>query len=135
MAKVAAGPLDFNKMLGISDDYDFYTAAEYISIDAERPSIFQNWVSNIVPFGTHMSFPGLGNFPLPMEISSTAFTEAVGYVHDDKFVGVMRLELGFKFTKLTPQTRLALAPRFGAIPEVAGITGSGRFEIELQSDL
>jgi hypothetical protein len=38
MAKVAAGPKGFNKMLGISDDYDFYTAAEYISIDAERVS-------------------------------------------------------------------------------------------------
>ena len=135
MAKVATGPWDFNKMLGISDDYDFYTAAEYISIDAERPSIFQNWVSNIVPFGTHMSIPGLGNFPLPMEISSTAFTEAVGYVYDDKFVGVMRLELSFTFTKVTSQTRMALASRFGDIPEVAGITGSGRFEIELQSDL
>jgi hypothetical protein len=122
-------------MLGISDESDFYTAAEYISIDAERPSIFQNWVSNIVPFGTQMSVPGIGNFSLPMEISSTASTEAVGYVHDDKFVGVMRLELNFTFTKVTSQTRMALASRFGDIPEVAGISGSGRFDIELQSDL
>ena len=78
--------------------------------------------------------PGLGNFPLPMEVSSTAFTEAVGYVHDDKFVGVMQLQVDFKFT-MTPQTRMALASRFGAIPEVARIVGSGHFEIELQSDL
>ena len=135
MAKVAAGPWDFNKMLGISDDYDFYTASDYISTDAEQPSIFQNWVNNIVSFGTPLSIPGLGNFPLPMEISSTAFTEAIGYVHGDKFVGVMRLELSFTFTKLTSQTRMALAPQFGNIPEVAGITGTGRFEIELQSGL
>jgi hypothetical protein len=135
MAKVAAGPLDFNKMLGISDEYDFYTAAECISTDAEQPSIFQNWFSNTVPFGTHMSILGLGNFPLPMEISSTAFTEAVGYVHHDKFVGVMRLEVSFIFTKVTLQTRMALASRFGNIPERATITGMGRFEIELQSDL
>ena len=135
MAKVAAGPFDFNKMLGISDDYDFYTAAEYISTDVERPSIFQNWVSNVVPLGTVMRVPGLGNFPLPMEISSTAYTEAVGYVHDDKFVGVMRLDLSFTFTKITPQTRMALAPQFGTIPEVAGITGTGSFEIEVQSAL
>ncbi len=111
------------------------TAAEYISTDAERPSIFQNWVSNIVPFGTHMTLPGLGNFPLPMEISSTAFTEAVGYVLDDRFVGVIRLELSFKFTKVTAQTRMAWARRFGSIPEIAGITGAGRFEIEVQSAL
>lgn len=133
MAKVAGGPFDFNKMLGVSDEYDFYTAADHISTDAERPSIFQNWVSNIVPFGKQMSIPGLGNFPLPMEISSTAFTEAIGYVRDDRFVGVMQLELSFAFTKVEPQTRMAWTSRFGDIPDVAGITGSGRFEIELQS--
>jgi hypothetical protein len=82
-----------------------------------------------------MNIPGLGSFPLPIEISSTSFTEAIGYVCDDKFLGVMRLELSFKFSKVTSQTRMALASRFGDIPEVAGITGSGRFEIELQSDL
>ena len=82
-----------------------------------------------------MTLPGLGNISLPMEISSTAMTEAVGYVHDDRFVGVMQLELSFTFTKVASQTRMALASRFGDIPEVAGITGSGRFEIELQSDL
>ena len=133
MAKVAGGPLDFHKMLGISDDYDFYTAAEHISTDPEHPSIFQNWISNTVPFGTPMNFPGLGPFQLPMEISSTAFTEAVGYVQDDKFVGIMRMELEFKLSKITLQTRMALAPKFGAIPALAWINGVGRFEIELQS--
>ncbi len=135
MTKVGVGPFDFQKMLGFSDDYDFFTAAEYLSTDAEQPSIFQNWVSNIVQFGTQMSLPGLGTFPLPMEVSSTAFTEAIGYVHDDKFVGVMRLELKFIFTKVTPQVRIALAAQFGNIPEVAQITGAGRFEVYLQSDL
>ena len=43
MAKVAGGPFDFNKMLGVSDEYDFYTAADYISVDAERPSIFSKF--------------------------------------------------------------------------------------------
>jgi hypothetical protein len=135
MAKVAGGPFDFNRMLGISDEYDFYTAAGYISIDDERPSIFQNFVSYVIPLGTHMTLPGFGNISVPMEMSSTAFTEAVGYVHDDKFVGIMRLELTFTFTKLTSQTKMALASRFGNIPEVAVITGTGRFEIEMQSGL
>jgi hypothetical protein len=135
MAKVAGGPFDFNKMLGVSDEYDFYTAADYISVDAERPSIFQNFVNYVFPLGTHMTLPGLGNISVPMEISSSATTEAVGYVHDDRFVGVMQLELSFTFTKVALQTRMALASRFGDIPEMAGITGSGRFEIELQSDL
>ena len=109
MAKVAAGLQDVNAMLGISDDYDFFTAAEFISVNPEQPSIFQNWVETNVPFGTPMNVLGLGRFPMPMEIKSTAFTEAVGYVHDDKFVGVMRLELSFRFSRLTQQTRMILS--------------------------
>ena len=135
MAKAASGPFDLNRLLGIADEYDFYTAAEYISTDIERPSIFQNLVSNTVPFGTPITVPGLGTFPMPMEVSSTAYTEAVGYVHDGWFVGTMRLELSFRFTKLTAPTRLALASQFGNIPDTAEITGVGRFEIELQADL
>lgn len=134
MAKVASGPWDFNKMLGVSDEYDFYTASDYISTNAECPSIFQNWVNTDTPLGTRMSLPGLGSFNLSMEISSTAYTQAVGYVIGDRFVGVMSLELDFNL-KLTSQLRTVLASRFGNIPETARITGSGRFEIELQSDL
>jgi hypothetical protein len=134
MAKVASGPWDFNRMLGIADEYDFYTASDYISTNAECPSIFQNRVITATPLGTRMNLPGLGNFNLPMEISSTAYTQAVGYVISDRFVGVMSLELNFNL-RLTSQLRTALASRFGNIPETARITGTGRFEIELQSDL
>lgn len=135
MAKVAAGPFDFNRMLGIVDEYDFYTAAEYISTDVERPTIFQNCVTNLAALGTQMNLPGLGQFPLPMEISSTAYTEAVGYVREDKFVGVMRLDVSFAITKITTQARMLLAARFGDIPGLARSVGSGHFELELQPDL
>ena len=135
LGKVGLGPFDFNRMLGISDEVDFYTAADHISVDAGQPSIFQNFVSYVFHLGTRMTLPGLGMISLPMEILSIAMTEAVGYVHDDRFVGIMHLESSFTFTKVSPQARIALASQFGDIPEVAGLTGSGRFEVELQSDL
>ena len=34
-----------------------------------------------------------------------------------------------------PQTRMLLSRQLGAIPETAEMTGAGRFDIELQSDL
>jgi hypothetical protein len=135
MAKVAAGVQDFNAILGISDDYDFFTAAEYLSADPERPNIFQNWVETKVPLGTPINVIGLPRFPMPLEITSTAFTEAIGYVLDNDFVGTMRIEYKFWFSKVSQQARLLLARQFGAIPDQAEMTGSGRFRVELQSDI
>jgi hypothetical protein len=134
-AKVGAGFQDFNAMLGISDEYDFFTAAQYLSDDPERPNIFQNWSSTTVPSGTVITIPGLGRYPLPFQIDSTASTEAIGYVRDDKFVGTMKLEYEFRFSKVTQQTRMLLARQFGNIPDRADMTGAGRFEVELQSDI
>ncbi len=135
MAKVAAGIQDFSAVLGISDDYDFFTAAEYLSADPEQPNIFQNWVETNVPLETPMNIVGFPRFPMPMEIKSTAFTEAIGYVQDGEFVGTMRLEYKFWFSKVSQQARMLLARQFGAIPDQAEMTGSGRFRVELQSDI
>jgi hypothetical protein len=68
-----------------------------------------------------------------LQIASTAFTEAVGYVQDEKFIGTMRLEYHFRFSKVTQQARMLLSRQFGNIPEEAGMIGPGRFEVELQS--
>ena len=80
MAKVAAGIQDFNAILGISDDYDFFTAAEFLSNDPKRPNIFQNWTETNVALGTPINIAGLPLVPMPLQTASTAFTEAIGYV-------------------------------------------------------
>jgi hypothetical protein len=58
MAKVAAGIQNFNTILGTSDDYDFFTAAEFPSNDLERPNIFQNWTETNVALGTPIDIAG-----------------------------------------------------------------------------
>lgn len=135
VAKVAAFMQELNAAIGASDDYDFFSATEYISDDPEHPSIFQNFVTNRVPAGKMISIPGMASVPMPFEMSSTAFTEAVGFVREDKFVGTMRLTYDFSFSQISPQVRMMLSRQFGHIPDRAHMMGAGRFEILIQADI
>jgi hypothetical protein len=135
VAKVAAFLQDLNAAMGISDDYDFFSATEYLSHDPEHPTIFQNQVTNVVPAGRIIRIPGLPQVPMPFEMSSTAYTEAIGFVQDDTFVGIMRLTYDFGFSNISPQARMLLARQFGPIPAAAHMTGIGRFAISIQADI
>jgi hypothetical protein len=73
--------------------------------------------------------------PMPFEMSTTAFTEAVGFVREDKFVGTMRLTYDFSFSQISPQVRMMLSRQFGHIPDRAHMMGAGRFEILIQADI
>jgi len=117
--------------MGSSEAYDFFTAAEYISEDPELPSIFQNQIVNYVPAGRMIHIPGLPPMPVPSALSTTAFTEAVGFVREDKFVGTMRFICDFNISNISP----ILTSRFGQIPSEAQITGAGRFEILVQDNI
>jgi len=48
---------------GISDDYDFFSATEYLSHDPEHPTIFQNQVTNVVPAAESFAFPACHRSP------------------------------------------------------------------------
>jgi hypothetical protein len=72
---------------------------------------------------------------MPFAISSVAFTEAVGFAIDDKFVGTMKLSYDFSFSNIPLHVRTALEQRMGHIPETAHMDGSGRFEVLLLPDL
>jgi hypothetical protein len=135
VAKVAAFMQELNAAIGASDDYDFFSATEYISDDPEHPSIFQNFETNLVPAGKMISIPGMPSVPMPFEMSTTAFTEAVGFVREDKFVGTMRLTYDFSFSQISPQVRMMLSRQFGHIPDRAHMMGAGRFEILIQADI
>jgi hypothetical protein len=135
VAKVAAIMQELNAAMGNSDDYDFFSATEYLSDDPEHPSIFQNMVTNTVPAGRVIGIPGMPRVPMPFTILSTAFTEAVGFVREDKFVGTMRLIYDFSFSNISPQVQMSLARQFGQIPATGHMTGAGRFEISVQSDI
>jgi hypothetical protein len=125
---------ELNQAMGLADGYDFLSATEYLSDDPEHPSIFQNLVQTTTPAGTLVSIPGLGNFPVPFEMSFSAFTEAVGFVDSDKFVGTIRLIYELNFSKMPAHLRYVLEARLGKIPPTAQVKGAGRFEVTLLAD-
>jgi hypothetical protein len=115
----------------LADRYDFISASEYISDDTEQPTIFQNLTTQLVPVGKQLNIPGIGKIPLPFEYSSSAFTEAVGFITGGKFVGTMRVSHDFDYSKMSPPIRQMYTGRFGNIPDHCQVTGVGRFEISL----
>jgi hypothetical protein len=135
VGKAAALMKELNAVTGVSDDYDFFSASEFLSDDPEHPTIFQNQVTTTVPVGKIMSLPGMPRIPWPLTMTSVSFTEAIGFVRDDKFIGTMNLAYDFRFSDISPQARMMLSHMFGAIPDKANMTGSGRFEISIQPDL
>jgi hypothetical protein len=135
VAKVAPLMHELNEAMGISDGSDFFSATEYLSTDPEHPTIFQNLVTTNTPAGTLLNIPGLGKIPMPFAVSCAAFTEAVGFAIDDKFVGTMKLSYDYTFSKIPPHERAALELRMGPIPDTAHMDGSGRFEVFLLEDL
>lgn len=113
------------------DDYDFYSASEYISSDVENPSIFQNFVDLSTPKGTLFSLPGMGPVPTPFDYRMRAFTEAVGFVEGNRFKGTLRLDYDITFTGLEPMMRTILEAQIGRLPEQAEMIGAGSFDLEV----
>jgi len=124
-----------NSAMGIPDSYDFFSATDYLSDDPDRPTIFQNFVKGIVPAGSSFPFPGIKRVVMPFEMTYTQITEAVGYVRENTFVGTMSFINDFNFSKISPEFRNNVFRQLGQIPDTAHITGTGRFEISIQSDI
>ena len=72
---------------------------------------------------------------MPFEMTYTQITEAVGYVRENTFVGTMSFINDFNFSKISPEFRNNVFRQLGQIPDTAHITGTGRFEISIQSDI
>jgi hypothetical protein len=131
VGKAAAMFGDFAEALGIADDYNFYSADEYISTDADAPTIFQNIVTLETPAGKMVRVPGIGEVATPFGTILTAFTEAVGFFEDGVFRGRMRLEYDLRVTGLTPLVRMRLSQFIGNIPDQSNFSGGGSFEVRL----
>lgn len=129
IGKAAAMFRDFSEMVGAADDYDFYSADEYVSTDPHEPTIFQNiYESRTLP-GTKTHFPGAGEIVMPFGIDLKAYTQAVGYVKAGIFQGTMRLDYELTVTGLNSMLRPLLEARLGKIPERSVFSGIGSFEI------
>ncbi len=129
IGKAAAMLRDFSEMVGAADDYDFYSADEYVSTDPEKPTIFQNIYENQTLPGAKTRVPGLGEVAMPFGFDLNAYTQAVGYVEAGIFRGTMRLDYKLAVNGLTPMLRPLLEAQLGKIPERSAFSGVGSFEI------
>jgi hypothetical protein len=134
IVKVAkAAPLagELSDLLEREDGYDFYSSDEYISVDRDKPTIFQNFIKGNAPAGTMMSVPGLGKFPAPFDMRFAATTDAIGFVDGDTFMGTMQLSYEFFFDNMPVMIRTAIEAQFGPLPSVPRAQGGGTFEVKL----
>lgn len=131
IAKVAPLMGELSELLEREDGYDFYSSDEFVSVDRERPTIFQNLVQSHAPAGTMMSVPGLGKIAAPFGFRFSATTEAIGFIDDGVFTGTMQLSYEFFFEGMSPMIRAALEAQFGPFPRVPRAQGGGRFEVKL----
>lgn len=130
-----AGPYSvfdyINRSAGIGT-YLFSTSDEYISVNREKPTIFQNvFTATIVP-GTDFpalpgSPPGVTGYRLPFGMSMAAYTEAVGYIDKDRFIGTFEITYDIRFSNVPPQATLRVP-----IPQQADLYSEGTFDIRIR---
>lgn len=137
IAKAAALFRDLSGMIGATDDYDFYSADEYISTNPDKPTIFQNIYENRTEPGKLCTIPGFGQVHLPFGFLLKAYTQAVGYVDGDCFKGTMRVDYEIDMLGLTPSVRPLIEAHLGKIPDRSVFTGLGSFNLQFagQSNL
>lgn len=131
VGKAAAMFRDFSEMVGAADDYEFYSADEYVSTDPEKPTIFQNLYENVTQPGAKTRIPGMGEAVMPFGFALKAYTQAVGYVDAGVFRGTMKLDYDLAVVGLSPLLRPILEAQLGKIPDHTVFGGSGSFEVRL----
>lgn len=131
MAKAMPMAGEIAEMLDAVDGYDFYASDEYISLDRENPTIFQNFIKSYTPPGAKMKVPGIGEIEAPFGYRFSATTEAVGFVDGEVFRGSMKLEYQFAYEGMSPPVKFALEQQFGRFPNFPQAQGGGSFEVHL----
>lgn len=111
--------------------YDFYASDEYVSIDVNHPTIFQNLYDRRVAAGTSMAVPGLQNVTMPFGFRNLARTEAIGFIEGDTFKGTMQIAYEITFDAIPAPIRSALEGALGPIPNRPWVQGGGGFEVTL----
>jgi hypothetical protein len=119
-----------NKLVGLGD-FTFHCSDEFISRDVERPTIFQNVVSEQFPAGQKAQLvPGLPPIPLPA-FQFTVSTCATGYVDGPTFVGVLSFDYRYQLARGVLSGNPALDAALAATPATARVEGEGTFKVLL----
>ena len=116
---------ELSDTIGAADDYDFYSADEYVSTDPARPTIFQNLYEKRTEPGHVAKLAGFPAVPLPFGFNLKAYTQAVGYVAEGVFRGTMQLDYDLRVIGLAPMYRQMLEARIGKIPETSDFRRQG----------
>jgi hypothetical protein len=117
-----------NERLGL-DRFEFATSSTEISTDREAPTIFKNVQSGAVPEGEVLEIPGLGAMPMPFTISFDVFSEAIGFLDDGQFKGMVSFDYQFRFHKPAFASNPMVQTMLGRMPEMATLGGSGEFAV------
>lgn len=123
---------ELNRLAGI-EDFHFFCSAEYVSADAERPTIFQNVIEARIEPGIRARLvPGMPEIVLPFGFDSTVYTEATGYVEGGHFKGVITFEYNYQLIRGGPTGNAAMDAMIRNMPMTARIVGSGEAEIRFK---
>lgn len=120
-----------NKLAGI-DGYEFSTSEEYVSTDVEKPSVFQNVIQATIPRGIPVKIPPLPEIPMPLGVEMKAFTQAVGYVENDKFTGVFEIDYDYVILSDGRTGVPQIDAMLRSVPRTATMLGAGEFDIRIK---
>jgi hypothetical protein len=117
----------FNQSLGIKG-YTFDCQDEYISLDPDNPSIFQNILSMKLDQGTNIpALLGNPSMNLPFDWLIVSFTQAVGYVENSIFKGTFFVDYRFSVPE-----HVQLPQRLNLIYRSLDMSAVGDFNLNLR---
>ncbi|WP_081628020.1 type I restriction enzyme HsdR N-terminal domain-containing protein [Sphingobium indicum] len=117
-----------NERLGL-DRFEFATSSAEISNDREAPTIFKNVQFGGVPEGEILDVPGMAPLPSPFAITFDVFSEAIGFLEEGQFKGIVSFDYQFRFHKPTSASNPMVQMILASVPETATLGGSGEFAV------
>ena len=120
---------ELNKLVGI-ENFEFLSSDEYVSVDQNKPTIFQNLIKGrLEPGAKYRPIPGLAEIALPFGFDFFVETVATGFVEGSHFIGVIAFAYDYKFIKGNPIG----IPHFDNLiqnsPSYGRSEGEGQFKI------
>lgn len=120
---------ELNRLAGI-EDFEFYCAEEFISVDIRQPTIFQNVVQGrLDPGARGRLWPGTPELTLPVGFQHAVVTEATGYMDGDTFRGILAFDYQYQLIRGPRTGNPQLDRMLSRVPSRAQIRGSGEFDI------
>ena len=118
-----------NRLAGMPDAYEFYSAIEFVSDDVSTPTIFQNIVSARLGPGHRASlYPGLPATPLP-GFDCVVFTEATGFFEGERFGGVLSFDYRYTFLEMPRTGNPQIDQLLRQTPRELQVAGEGEFDL------